>query len=334
MAVTIKDIAKLANVSPSTVSRVISNSPKISQETKEKVYKAMKELNYEPNVIARSLANNSTRILGLILPSSEDDLFENPFFMQAMKGISVYAQKKGYYIMYAFSENEDKELEFIKHYVRSKLVDGIILFTSRQNDKCISYLRNVGHPFVLIGRPEQPNDVLWVDNDNFRAMYNVVDFLVKKGYKDIAFIGGPENLYVTRDRFDGYRKALQTHAICEDGKMVKFAKNFSKQSGYEAMKEILAYKIPDAVVTTDDLLAFGVNQMLHEREIKGTALVGFNNTYLAEYQTPSLTSVDINAHKLGEYAAKLLIEKLQKKDMPYTHYIVDTELVERESTKL
>ncbi|MDK2986858.1 MAG: hypothetical protein PWQ96_2503, partial [Clostridia bacterium] len=166
MAVTIKDIAKLANVSPSTVSRVISNSPKISQETKEKVYKAMRELNYEPNIIARSLANNSTRILGLILPSSEDDLFENPFFMQAMKGISVYAQKKGYYIMYAFSENEEKELEFIKHYIRSKLVDGIILFTSRQNDKCISYLRNVGHPFVLSGRPEQPNDVLWVDNDN------------------------------------------------------------------------------------------------------------------------------------------------------------------------
>jgi len=132
LAITIKDIAKLANVSPSTVSRVISNSPKISQETKEKVYKAMKELNYEPNVIARSLANNSTRILGLILPTSEDDLFENPFFMQAMKGISVYAQKKGYYTMYAFSDNEEKELEFIKHYVRSKLVDGIILFTSRQ----------------------------------------------------------------------------------------------------------------------------------------------------------------------------------------------------------
>lgn len=333
MSVTIKDIAKLANVSPSTVSRVISNSPKISQETKERVYRAMKELNYEPNIIARSLANSSTRILGLILPTSEDDLFENPFFMQAMKGISVYAQKKGYYIMYAFSENEEKELEFIKHYVRSKLVDGIILFTSRQNDKCISYLRNVGHPFVLIGRPEQPNDVLWVDNDNFRAMYNVVDYLVQKGYKDIAFIGGPENLYVTRDRFDGYQKALQTHAMGQDDNAVKFTGHFSKQDGYEAMKGILACKTPEAVVTTDDLLAFGVAQALQERGIKGVAIVGFNNTYLAEHQTPSLTSVDINAHKLGEYAAKLLIEKLQKKDMPYTHYIVDTVLIERESTK-
>ena len=103
--------------------------------------------------------------------------------MQAMKGISVYAQKRGYYIMYAFSENEEKELEFIKHYVRSKLVDGTILLTSRQNDKCISYLKTTKHPFVLIGRPEDAEGTLWVDNDNFQAMYNVVDYLIKRAIK-------------------------------------------------------------------------------------------------------------------------------------------------------
>lgn len=100
MHVTIRDIAKAANVSPSTVSRVLSNSPKISQATKEKVYKVMKELNYEPNIIARSLANSSTKILGLIFSNTEDDLFENPFFIQAMKGISVYAQKRLLYHIY------------------------------------------------------------------------------------------------------------------------------------------------------------------------------------------------------------------------------------------
>lgn len=332
MKVTIRDIAKAANVSPSTVSRVLSNSPKISQATKEKVYKVMKELNYEPNIIARSLANSSTKILGLIFSNTEDDLFENPFFIQAMKGISVYAQKRGYYIIYTFSENEEKQLEYIKHYVRSRLVDGIILLTSKENDKRISYLKNVKHPFVLIGRPQDAEGVLWVDNDNFQAMYNVVDYLIKKGRKCIAFIGGPTNLYVTRDRFDGYRKALKTHAIAENEKLIKFTTQFSRQCGYEAMKDILSVEVPSAVITTDDLLAFGVINALHENNIKNVAVVGFNNTPLAEYQDPPLTSVDINAQELGKYAAKLLIDRLEKKDNPHTHYIIDTKLVERAST--
>lgn len=88
--------------------------------------------------------------------------------------------KRGYYIIYTFSENEEKQLEYIKHYVRSRLVDGIILLTSKENDKRISYLKNVKHPFVLIGRPQDAEGVLWVDNDNFQAMYNVVDYLIKK----------------------------------------------------------------------------------------------------------------------------------------------------------
>ena len=333
LAVTIKDVAKVAGVSPSTVSRVISDSPQISDATKEKVYKVMKELKYEPNMIARSLASNSTKILGLILPNAEDDLFENPFFMQAMRGISVYAQKRGYYIMYAFSNNEEEELEFIKQYVRGRLVDGIILLTSRRDDRCISYLKTTDHPFVLIGRPEEPSGTLWVDNDNFQAMYNAVDYLIKKGHKDIAFIGGPDNLYVTRDRLEGYKKALKTHAIPEDEGKIKFTGEFCRECGYEAMIDILKYATPRAVVTTDDLLAFGANRAIREANIEGLALVGFNNTHLAQYQTPSLTSVDINAEKLGIYAAKLLIDKLENENTPTTHYVVDTKLVERDSTK-
>lgn len=234
--------------------------------------------------------------------------------------------------MYAFSKNEEEELKFIKHYIRGRLVEGTILLTSRKDDKCISYLKKTQHPFVLIGRPEDPRDTLWVDNDNFQAMYNVVDYLIRKGHKDIAFIGGPANLYVTRDRLDGYRKALRTHGLPEDKGKIRCTKEFSRECGYEAMMDILDYTIPSAVATTDDLLAFGANLAIQEKKLEGIALTGFNNTYLAEYQTPSLTSVDINAEKLGMYAAKLLIDKLEKKDMPTNHYVVDTKLVERDST--
>lgn len=332
MQVTIKDVAKLANVSPSTVSRVIAQNPKISDETKNKVYEAMKELNYHPNAIARSLANKSTKTLGIILPNTAEDLFVNPFFIQTMRGISIYAQKKGYYIMFTYSENEDKEVDFIEKYIYSKWVDGIILLTTRQNDKCISYLKKVNHPFVVIGRPEDTSDVLWVNNDNFKAMYDVVSYLTNKGHKEIAFIGGSHTFNVTKDRLAGYLRALQIRGLPVDDNLIRGV-GFSEVSGYEAMKKILEYKVPDAVVTTDDLIAFGVLKAINEMELKKIAVVGFNNTPLAEYQSPSLSSVDINPESLGYHATQLLIDKLENNINNKKHYLVETKFIERESTR-
>ncbi|MTI49203.1 MAG: LacI family transcriptional regulator [Firmicutes bacterium] len=331
MPVTIKDVAKIANVSPSTVSRVIANNPKISNQTKQKVYSAMEELNYHPNAIARSLANKSTKTLGLILPNTSENLFANPFFIQVMRGISVYSQKRGYYIMYNYSNNEDEEVDFISKYIHSKWVDGIILLTARQDDKCISYLNKVNHPFVVIGRPENTDKLLWVDNDNFKAMYDVITYLVGKGHRDIAFIGGPHSLNVTKDRLEGYRNALQIRGIKIDDQLIKEA-DFSETRGYEAMKEILRNKKPEAVVTTDDLIAFGAMKAIKEETDEKIAVVGFNNTPLASYQSPKLSSVDINAEELGYHAAKLLIDKLENKESNMQHYIVDTKLIERESS--
>ncbi len=333
MQVTIKDVAKLAKVAPSTVSRVIADSPKISDATKEKVYKAMKDLSYQPNAIARSLANKSTKTLGLILPSTDENLFNNPFFIQAMKGISVYTQKKDYYIMYTHSNNEENALNIMKNYIHSKWVDGIILLTASENDKCIDYLKEVNHPFVVIGRPENAQNTLWVDNDNFQAMYSVVNHLIKKGHTDISFIGGPHHFNVTKDRLDGYKRALEMHGIVIDERMILEAKDFSEPCGYEAMQDLLALKIPTAVVTTDDLIAFGALRAIKELTDKKISVVGFNNTPLADYQTPPLSSVDINAEKLGYYAAKLLVNKLENVENILNHYIVETKLIERESTK-
>lgn len=330
MQVTIKDVAKLAEVAPSTVSRVIANSPKISDATKQKVYAAMKELNYQPNAIARSLANKSTKTLGLILPNTDENLFSNPFFIQAMKGISIYTQKKQYHIMYTHSSNEDDSLNIIKNYIHSKWVDGIILLTTYENDKCIEYLKKVSHPFVVIGRPENAQNTLWVDNDNFQAMYSVVNHIIKKGNKHVCFIGGPHHFNVTKDRLDGYKRALEIHGIDVDESMILETKDFSESCGHEVMKDLLSKKTPTAVVTTDDLIAFGALRAIKEISDEAINVVGFNNTPLAEYQSPPLSSVDINAEKLGYYAAKLLVNRLEKVDNLVNHYIIETKLVERD----
>lgn len=332
MSTTIKDVAKIAGVSTSTVSRVISNNPKISAETKTRVSAIIKQLDYHPNVIARSLANSATRMLGLILPNNEENLFKNPFFIQIMTGISVYAQKKGYYIMYTFSSDEKEELNFIKNYTNSKMADGIILLTSRSNDKCIKYLKKNDYPFVVVGRPENADKTLWVDNDNFKAMYNVVVKLILKGHNSIGFIGGPKDLNMSNDRLRGYFKALEDSDIEADLRLVAQELDFSEACGYKAIKRILKTNSPTAIVTTDDLLAFGAMKYITEKDHEKISIIGFNNTPLSIYQNPPLSSVDINAEKLGYYATKLLIEKLNGEEMSTNHFIIDTNLIERESS--
>ena len=332
MSVTIREVAKLANVSPSTVSRVIADNPKISAATKEKVYKAMKEVNYHPNAIARSLVNKTTKTIGLILPNADEDLFVNPFFVQIMRGISHYAQKKGYYIMYTYSNNEDQEVEYIASLINSRRVDGIILPTVRNDDKCIAYLKEEDFPFVVIGKPEDTEGLLWVDNDNFHAMYSVVNYLIQKGERKIAFIGGSPNLNVTVNRLEGYKRAMENIGVKIDEDMIEVA-DFTEISGYDAMIKILKKATPTAVVTTDDLIAFGASKAISELSTGHVSIVGFNNTPLAAYRNPPLSSVDINSEELGYFAVKLLINKLENEKEYITNYIIDTKLVERESTK-
>jgi DNA-binding LacI/PurR family transcriptional regulator len=326
-----KDVAKEANVSPSTVSRVIAGSDRISEETKKKVNDAIERLNYHPNIAARSLTNKMTKVIGIVLPSEAEHLFKNPFFIYVMTGISKYAQESGYYIMYTFFKTEEEKLSAIQNYVNSNLVDGIILTTVHSKDQCIKYLQEKDFPFVVIGRPEDTKNVLWVDNDNFQAMYNVLRKLFMKGHREIAFIGAKSELNVSKDRLSGYKQAHKTNGFDIDEKSILEVEDFREDLGYNAMKKILNERKPTAVVCTDDLLAFGASSYLVEKNIKGISIVGFNNIPLAEYQKPALTSVDINAKELGYYAAKMLVDKLEK-DIMNRHYIIETNLIEREST--
>lgn len=331
MSVTIRDVAREAGVSPSTVSRVIAKSPKISDETKERVEEIIKRMNYHPNAIARSLAKNSTNTIGLVLPKQAENLFKNPFFIQAMTGINIYAQKRGYYIMYSFSRTEEEEVELINKFTSSNIVDGVILLAARSKDRCIKLLNEKQFPFTVIGRSDETSNALWVDNDNFQAMYNATKYLFSKGKYSVAFIGGISAWNVSKDRLYGYIQAHKSYGYEVDAQLIMEMNDFNEQYGYEAMKEILKVKKPQAVVCTDDLLAFGANKVLRENNITDVAMLGFNNTPLAEYQNPPLASVDIDAENLGYYAAKLLIDKLNNEKLEKTHYVIDTKLVERES---
>lgn len=335
MKITIKEVAKEANVATSTVSRVLSGNEKISDETKERVFAAIKKLDYRPNAIARSLANKKRHMLGVVLPSEAQDLISNHFFVEAMKGMSMYAQSMNYYITYAFSKDESDESNYIEDLCSSSLVDGICLLRAKENDKTIELLKKRNFPFVVIGRPEQGDDSLWVDNDNFKASYDLNEKIIKKGIKKIAFLGGRPYWNVTKDRFNGYKMACEVNGIPLDDNLIIFGDSFTEEIGYNLISELLdkGHEF-QAVFTTDDLLAIGVLKKLNEKNIQNVIVTGFNNIPLAPYQTPPLASVDINAQELGYRATKLLIDSLEGIKKPNKHYIINCDFIERESFTL
>ncbi len=332
MHVTIKDVAKRAGVSPSTVSRVIANNPKISDATKERVFEAMKEMDYQPNIIARSLANRRTYTLGMILPYKDERIFDNPFFIKAMRGLSTYAQEKGYFIMYHYCQTEDEELKTIEQFVHSKWVDGIILTTTRINDKNVEFLFERQHPFVVIGTPEAHREqILYVDNDNVKAMEQVVDRLIEQGHRKIAFVGGEYQFTVNRHRLRGYRKSLERHGIEVDENLI-FKDGTNEIKACAEMKTVLKKVVPDAIVGVDDMMADGALEGMIESGYERVAVAGFNNTPLAIYKQPMMSSVVVNSEKLGLMASRILIDKIENKSMKDNKMIIGAKYIERAST--
>ncbi len=326
---TIKDVAKLAGVNPSTVSRVIADNPKITKETKDKVYRAMKELNYRPNAIARSLANQSrTKIIGIILPSESDALFHNPFFIRVISSISSYAQKHGYYIMHGHSGKELGELKILQDLVNSRWVDGIILTTSRNNDKGIEYLNSANMPFVVIGKVDDNVDAYTVDNDNTEATQNATQKLIDKGMGKICFIGGSLEFRVNVERLKGYNDAMAANNLEVYDYMI-YTNDDSEETGVKGMQQFLKYFVPDAIITTDDLIAFGACQKGYEVIGEYVPVVGFNNTPVSIYRNPQFSSVEIFAEKLGYHSAKTLIDILEGVEVKEKHFTVATKFYDR-----
>lgn len=333
MAVTIKDVAALANVAPSTVSRVIADSPRISEETKQKVKKAMEHLGYHPNFNARNLASQSTKVLGLVMPSSKDVGFQNPFFPTVLQGISEGAQEKNYALQMSTGKSEKEVLDAVIQMVQGKRVDGVILLYSNVDDQVITYLKEQKFPFVLIGKPYiDIEEITHVDNDNVRAAKEATEYLIGYGHKKIGFIGGSPELMVTVDRVTGYKQALQnSDLIITNNYMIH--EEFLREGGQGAIRELMALEQPPtALVVADDFMTLGVLNTLDELGITvpdDLSIVSFNNVLLAEMARPPLTSVDINIFELGYQASKNLIVMIENNNEPTKRLIISHRIIER-----
>jgi DNA-binding LacI/PurR family transcriptional regulator len=328
--VTIKDVAREAGVSPSTVSRVISNNPRISRKTTENVLLHMKRLGYHPNAIARNLARNSSRTIGLIMPDRPGEALLNPFFPEALRGIIKAATKASYDILLSSTPPGSDDYKTVRDLVSTAKVDGILLMTSKVENKSIQYLRDMEFPFSVIGSPfEDSDDSNHVDNDNLEASYELTTYLINKGSRRIALITGGRFLTVTEERIRGFKRALKDNGIDqEDG--VIFVGEFNEETGKKYAREIIrSGKEFDAVVATDDVVAYGVVSAFMEdglRVPEDIMVAGFNNSLLSRQCTVPITSVEIHADLLGAQAVNVILENIHKGEgqkkriVPYTIY--------------
>lgn len=336
MAVTLKDVAALAGVSPSTVSRTCKNHPSISEETKEKVRKAMAELGYEP-LFASAVQEESIKTIGIILPPSMKEAYENSFYLEAIRGISSFCNQKHYVNTIITGRNEEEVLSVIKNMTKSGQVDAFIVLYSRLDDSIINYLYSEGLLYVLIGKAQQyANQTLYVDNDNLLAGKEATEYLIQKGHRRIAYIGKDFSLAYSVDRRTGYQLALNVNNIPFRPEYCVELSMTPKHHEELVNKLFDGPEPPTAVVVGDDILAFALKHMCMERGYRipdDLSIVSFNNSLIARMSTPQITSIDINSFQLGIEAASQIINHIENPNLVATKIIVPHQLIERQSCR-
>lgn len=335
MAVTIKDVAALAGVSPSTVSRTCKNNPSISEETKERVRKAMAELGYEPNFQASNLASQNSRTIGIILPASAKEVYENSFYLEAIQGISHYCNGRQYMTTIVTGQDEAEILDAVRSMSRSGKVDGFIILYSKKDDPVIDYLFNEGLLYILIGKATQyTNQTIYIDNDNLLAGREAAEYLYQLGHRRIAYLGSDSSLMFSADRKAGYQLALASHQLPVCPEYCVEVKNVS-ENNEEAIRGLLMQKDrPTAILVSDDILAVSLERVCLENHLaipEDLSIISFNNSLFARLTSPQLTSIDIGAGQLGSEAASQIINHIENPNLLATKIIVPHHLIERDS---
>jgi LacI family transcriptional regulator len=329
-----KDVAERAGVSRTTVSFVLNDVPgvKISKETRQRVLRAARELNYYPTAAARSLASGKTKRIGLILGQGKERLASDVFFPTFLQGVTSSVHNRGYLLVIQLAEDVPSHEAYVR-LIREQQVDGLILSGPRSDDPLLHELAEDRFPLILHGRPDDC-EFPCVDVDNQSGAYQAVSHLIGLGHRRIGFISNaPLSYSGTQDRFAGYRQALGEHNLSLEEDLVRTA-NFVPESGQVAMEKLVELsEPPTAVFVASDVVAVGaLNAILNSgrRVPEDMALIGFDDIFLAAYTRPPLTTVRVPAYGLGWTAAEILITLIEG-DEDVLSVTLEAELVIRES---
>lgn len=325
----LEEIARLANVSRSTVSRVVNNHPSVRPAVRERVQRIIAETGFQPNAAARSLASQRSYMLGLVIPRTVHTVFTDPYFPHLTQGVAQACNEHDYTLS-LFIENDD--LKLFPRLSRTGLMDGVVIQASSADDSLIPKLRDTGLPLVVAGRPSHVEGVSFVDVDNVQGAHSAVAHLAGLGHRRIATITGPLNTSVGADRLTGYHQALAERGVPVDEALITAA-DFTEQGGYYAMRRLLPHA-PTAVFAASDVMARGAIRALVEAGQpvpQAVAVVGFDDLPPATVTSPLLTTVRQPIRRMGAKAVETLLDLIAHGREPARRIMFDVELVIRES---
>jgi LacI family transcriptional regulator len=332
--ITIKDIAKALGLSTSTVSRALRGGYEISEETKKIVLDYAAKINYKPNPIALSLKERRSHSIGIVVCE-----IANNFFSQAINGIESIAYGAGYNVIITQSnESHEREIVNVQH-LASRSVDGLLISLSSETSD-VSLLKDLygkGLPIVFFDRVSEEIQTHKVIANNFKGGYDATDYLINLGKKRIAHITNAAHLSITRERFEGYKAALEKHGLPFEDSLVKYCEyaGVLQNEVEHAVSDLLSLpERPDAIFIAQDKLSTGcllALKKLAPEYAETIKIAGFTNSNVVDLFTPSLTAVRQPAFEIGQAATELLIKLIESK-YPVTEYetkMLDTELIVR-----
>lgn len=326
---TIDDIAKELGISKTTVSRAISGKGRLSEETRSMVLDFIKQHNYRPNAVAKSLAQNKTFNLGLMIPGDKSAMGFS-FFLECTQGICETASEHNYDVLLAM--DSEYNLEQMRRIISDHKVDGVIAARSEIGSPVISLLKEAGIPFVIIGSTSDQT-ALHVDNNNEEACRDLVTLLISKGARRMALLGGDENHHVTHSRLRGFEEAYRRAGLARKDQLVCLNTNTASRAA-AAVEKALAHKA-DCILAMDFSICLLTRVQLQERGLQipqDMRLACFYDDPLLECMVPSITSLRFDAVELGHAACSELLKLLNGQE-PHSYVLPGYQVILRDSTK-
>ncbi|MDO4429947.1 MAG: HTH-type transcriptional repressor PurR [Lonepinella koalarum] len=329
---TIKDVAKLAGVSTTTVSHVINDTRHVAEETKKAVLSAIQQLNYSPSAVARSLKVNTTKSIGMVVTTSEA-----PYFAEIIHAVENYCYHQGYSLFLCNTQNDPEKIKNHLEMLAQKRVDGVLVMCSEYRDNSRDLLKSFSYmPMVVMDwGPLNPDTDLILDN-SFEGGYLAAKHLLENGHTEIAYLSADLSKTTARKRHEGFARALSEKGL-EINPNWLFEGAFEPEDGYECMNKILAQEHrPTAVFCCNDVMALGAISAITDAGFnvpEDFSVVGYDNIHASRFYAPPLTTIHQSKARLGERALKLLFERIENKTDKRETIEIHPELVVRKSVK-
>ncbi len=332
--VTYHDIAKIAEVSPTTVSHVINETRFVAPETKKRVLEVMKQLNYtQPNLLAKSLLTGKSRTIGLVISD-----IRNPFYPELIQGIEKMIQKEGYNLFLCNTNYDSSAALKSIMALEGHRVDGIIIAASQMDDSMANQVLSICRKIVFIG--DYVCNGKKIDKDNIRMDFSkgiseIVDYLVKLGHRDFIFVRGPKGMHTSDIRLKCFEDSVEKHKAKNIRYMIKES-SLRIGGGQKVGLEILKVdKLPTAIVCSNDVIAISIMNTLLLNGIKvpqEVSITGLDNIRLSEIVNPPLTTIDLKRYKVGKTAVEMLLKRIKDENLPVQREVLSTELIIRGSS--